>query len=232
MPPPPYVNPNQAHGQPHTNVGPKKQKKNIQTSTSLPTFKHYIYTEIRYIFHPIHSHSKPTFIHFSAMAPPTSFLLITLISLLSLLITAHASLNSTQIIAQFIDGHNSARRAVGVPPLKWEPLLARYARVYSNERRKDCALVHSPGYGFGENIFWGQGHRWTAKDAVDAWAAEKQFYHYSDNTCSSRDCSHYTQMVWRTTERVGCAQIICDSGDTFITCEYYPPGNYAGARPY
>jgi len=24
----------------------------------------------------------------------------------------------------------------------------------------------------------------------------------------------------------------CNSHDTFITCNYYPPGNYVGARPY
>ncbi|KAG9456207.1 hypothetical protein H6P81_000715 [Aristolochia fimbriata] len=152
--------------------------------------------------------------------------------LLAFINKAHSVGNRTEVIEQFIDGHNAARRAVGVPPLVWEPMLARYARVYSNERRSDCKLVHSPGYTFGENIFWGQGRHWSAKDAVDAWVAERKIYHHGNNTCSGEDCSHYTQIVWRTTERVGCAKIICDSGDTFITCEYYPPGNYVGARPY
>ncbi|KAL5974101.1 hypothetical protein ACLOJK_030764 [Asimina triloba] len=166
------------------------------------------------------------------MASPISALLIALISLLSLASSTHASLNVTEFEAQFIEGHNSARRAVGVPPVEWEPLLARFARVYSNERRKDCALQHSPGFAFGENIFWGRGRGWTAKDAVNAWVGEKRFYDYENNSCSGTDCSHYTQIVWRTTKRIGCAQIICDSGDTFITCEYYPPGNYVGVRPY
>ncbi|KAK9278052.1 hypothetical protein L1049_027610 [Liquidambar formosana] len=139
----------------------------------------------------------------------------------------------TETINQVLDGHNSARKAVGVPPLQWEPLLATYARVYSsNERRKDCKLVHSPGYGFGENLFWGKGSRWTAEDAVAAWVAERQWYHHANNSCNAKDCSHYTQIVWRTTQRVGCSKIICDSGETFIACEYYPPGNYFGQRPY
>ncbi|KAF6161759.1 hypothetical protein GIB67_013836, partial [Kingdonia uniflora] len=85
---------------------------------------------------------------------------------------------------------------------------------------------------FGENLFWGQGHRWSAKDAIDAWVTEKELYVYENNTCLGKQCGHYTQVVWRMTMRVGCAQIICNSGDTFITCEHHPPGNYIGARPY
>ncbi|KAF9615165.1 hypothetical protein IFM89_022226 [Coptis chinensis] len=131
-----------------------------------------------------------------------------------------------------MDGHNSAREIVGVPPLEYEPLLARYARVYSNERRQDCKLIHSPGYGFGENLFWGQGLGWSAKNVVDAWVNEKKWYNYENNTCLGKECTHYTQVIWRTTERIGCAQILCNNGDTFITCEYYPPGNYIRARPY
>ena len=40
------------------------------------------------------------------------------------------------------------------------------------------------------------------------------------------DCTHYTQIVWHTTERVGSAKIIGDDGSSYITREYYPPGNY------
>ncbi|XP_068652729.1 pathogenesis-related protein 1C-like [Aristolochia californica] len=168
----------------------------------------------------------------SAFPNVTESLLLFLTLFLSSLTTIDGAMNKTEMIQQFLDGHNNARKAVGVPPLVWEPLLATYARVYSNQRRHDCRLVHSSALVFGENIFWGQGRRWTAKDAVNAWVAEKQYYHHKSNSCSGPDCSHYTQIVWRNTERVGCAKIICDSGDSFITCEYYPPGNYIGDRPY
>lgn len=86
------------------------------------------------------------------------------------------------MIKQFLEVHNSARKAVGVPPLKWEPLLATYARIYSNQQRHGCTLVHSTALTFGENVFIGQGHRWTAQDAAAAWMAEKQFYHYPRTT--------------------------------------------------
>ncbi|XP_030456396.2 pathogenesis-related protein PRB1-2-like [Syzygium oleosum] len=146
--------------------------------------------------------------------------------------TVEASADKAEMIRQFLDGHNTARKAVGVPPLVWDTSLSTYARVYANKRRADCKLVHSPGYAFGENLFWGQGRQWSAADATAAWVAEKRWYNYASNACSGQECTHYTQVVWRTTTRVGCAKIICNSGDTFIACEYYPPGNYIGQRPY
>lgn len=72
-----------------------------------------------------------------------------------------------------------------------------------------------------------------ATDAVAAWVAEKKWYNYTDNSCTDKyQCGHYTQVVWKDTKLVGCSKIICDSGDTIITCEYYPAGNYEGEQPY
>lgn len=145
---------------------------------------------------------------------------------------AEAKLNQTQFISEVLEGHNAARKAVGVAPLRWENLLSVYARIYSSRKRRfDCELIHSTGY-FGENLFWGQGRRWTAKDAVAAWVAEKKWYNYNNNSCNGPECGHYTQIIWKETKLVGCSKIICDSGDSFITCEYYPTGNYVGEKPY
>lgn len=145
---------------------------------------------------------------------------------------AEAGTNISETIQGFLVPQNEAREQVGVSPLKWDVKLATYARVYARERRGDCLLQHSEGP-FGENIFWGSVRGWNATDAVGAWVDEKKWYNYANNSCSSgQDCTHYTQIVWRTTTNVGCAVIKCNSGDTFITCNYYPPGNFVGARPY
>ncbi|XP_021724782.1 cysteine-rich venom protein-like [Chenopodium quinoa] len=60
-----------------------------------------------------------------------------------------------------------------------------------------------------------------AKDAIATWVAEKQWYNYDNNNCSSGYvCGHYTQVVWKQTKMAGCSKIICDSGNSFITCEH------------
>ncbi|GLJ27173.1 hypothetical protein SUGI_0532680 [Cryptomeria japonica] len=140
--------------------------------------------------------------------------------------------NSSKVAEEFLVPQNEARKEVGVPPLSWSRKLTTYARNYARERRGDCVAQRSEGSPYGENIFWGSGKHWKPEQAVKAWVEEKKWYHYSSNTCTGPDCSHYTQIVWRTTTRVGCAIIKCNSGNTFITCNYDPPGNYADSRPY
>lgn len=132
----------------------------------------------------------------------------------------------------YLDPHNSARAAVGVGAMTWDDTVAAYAQNYANERKGDCQLVHSGGP-YGENIFWGSGREFTAADAVASWVSEKQYYDYSANTCQSGEqCGHYTQVVWRNSVNLGCARVQCDNGAWFITCNYNPPGNYVGQRPY
>ena len=42
--------------------------------------------------------------------------------------------------------------------------------------------------------------------AVTAWVNEEADYHYASNTCDAGQmCGHYTQIVWATTTKLGCA---------------------------
>lgn len=53
-------------------------------------------------------------------------------------------------------------------------------------------------------------------------------------SCANKPCNmcgHYTQMVWATTRRVGCAKKQCPRGD-YIVCEYFPGGNVEGLLPF
>ncbi|CAA6657662.1 unnamed protein product [Spirodela intermedia] len=132
----------------------------------------------------------------------------------------------------YLDGHNRARAAVGVGPLVWSNILAAYAQNYANQRISDCRLVHSGGP-YGENLFWGSGKAWTALEAVQLWVDEKIYYNYNSNTCAAgKVCGHYTQVVWRNSLMLGCAGVRCNNGAIFITCNYSPPGNVRGQRPY
>ncbi|GLJ27157.1 hypothetical protein SUGI_0532460 [Cryptomeria japonica] len=136
------------------------------------------------------------------------------------------------IVAEFLVPQNEARAKVGDPPLVWDTKVASYAEWYAHQRQSDCALKHSSGP-YGENIFWGSGSAWQPKDAVNAWVGEDEYFNYHTHSCNGyEECGHYTQIVWKNSLRVGCAKVICNSGDTFMTCNYDPPGNYVGQKPY
>ncbi|KAJ4897799.1 hypothetical protein Rs2_24593 [Raphanus sativus] len=134
---------------------------------------------------------------------------------------------------EFLDEHNEARNEVGLEPFVWDEEVAAYASSYANQRVSDCAMVHSNGP-FGENIAWSSGDM-SAGDASEMWIDEKKYYDYDSNTCNDPNggtCLHYTQVVWRNSLRLGCSKVVCHSGGTFIICNYDPPGNYNGEKPY
>jgi pathogenesis-related protein 1 len=90
----------------------------------------------------------------------------------------------------------------------------------------------------GENIFASSGTA-TAHDAVllpmYGWAAEQTHYHYDTNACDAgATCGHYTQVVWRDTQKVGCALGHCPglAFPSTIVCDYGPGGNVGSQKPY
>ncbi|KAL5151332.1 Basic form of pathogenesis-related protein 1 [Glycine soja] len=117
-----------------------------------------------------------------------------------------------------------------VPSLAWDDTVAAYAESYANQRKGDCQLIHSGGE-YGENIAMSTGEL-SGTDAVKMWVDEKSNYDYDSNSCVGGECLHYTQVVWANSVRLGCAKVTCDNGGTFITCNYDPPGNFVGERPY
>ncbi|OWM65895.1 hypothetical protein CDL15_Pgr015320 [Punica granatum] len=137
---------------------------------------------------------------------------------------------------QFLFYQNLVRASKWELPLMWDSDLERYARWWAGQRKLDCKPEHSfpeNDFKLGENIYWGSGSSWGPRDAVSAWADEEKYYTYETNSCESgKVCGHYTQIVWKTTRRIGCARVVCDDGDVFMTCNYDPVGNYIGERPY
>ncbi|CAN6450667.1 unnamed protein product [Victoria cruziana] len=148
---------------------------------------------------------------------------------LGMLIHGTRAQNSPQ---DFVDAHNAARAEVGVDPISWDDTVAAYAQNYADQRMGDCNLVHSQGP-YGENLAGSTGSEFTAAEAVNMWVAEKSNYDYNSNSCASgTECLHYTQVVWRDSKNLGCARVECNNGGTFIICNYNPPGNVIGQRPF
>ncbi|CAK7330285.1 unnamed protein product [Dovyalis caffra] len=130
----------------------------------------------------------------------------------------------------YLDAHNNARAQVGVGNMRWDNNVAAYARNYVNRLRGDCKLVHSGGP-YGENLA-GSSADLTGRAAVKMWVDEKPKYNYNSNSCVGGECRHYTQVVWRSSVRLGCAKARCNNGGTVISCNYDPRGNYVNQRPY
>ncbi len=146
-----------------------------------------------------------------------------------------------------ISAHNRWRAKVGVPKLVYSPSLAVSSQAWANHLRdtNQCKMRHSVPEGkYGENLFWASAMQWSdgrrelqivsAKKVVDSWGSEKADYHYKKNSClPGKMCGHYTQMVWRTTTEVGCAMAVCaKSQEQVWVCQYQPPGNWVGRKPY
>ncbi|XP_073127441.1 pathogenesis-related leaf protein 6-like [Henckelia pumila] len=156
---------------------------------------------------------------------PISFLLFIIFAVSQHL--CHAQ-NSPQ---DYLNAHNAARAQVRVGAITWDANVAAFAQNYVNSRLGDCNLVHSTNRPYGENIAKGSGD-FTGVAAVNLWVAEKPNYNYGSNSCVGGECLHYTQVVWRNSVRLGCARGRCNNGWWFISCNYDPPGNYIGQRPY
>jgi uncharacterized protein YkwD len=138
-----------------------------------------------------------------------------------------------------LDTHNSARSEVGVPLLEWNAKLASDALAWSQELARTSTFQHSKDRnGQGENLYM-----WTSpnsgenfgKQGTLAFIGEKKNYvslEYPPVTMQNlMQIGHYTQVVWSTTRYVGCAKASGKSG-TYLTCRYYPPGNYLNYKPY
>jgi pathogenesis-related protein 1 len=39
-------------------------------------------------------------------------------------------------------------------------------------------------------------------------------------------------VIWKNTTQVGCGCAVSQSGAFFFVCNYDPPGNYIGQKPY
>jgi len=155
-----------------------------------------------------------------------------------------------EIFQTIVYEHNLVRKTVNVKPLKWSSKLAAYAQVWASYLAKtnNCKMKHRPRYGkykqvHGENLYWASAIRWsngkrevakkTSGDVVRSLASEVKDYNYKKNSCKAGEmCGHYTQIVWSTTERVGCAMAICSDKSQVWVCNYDPPGNYRGVKPY
>lgn len=128
--------------------------------------------------------------------------------------------------------HNQARSEVGVSGLNWSSDAAIYIQNWVDQlAATSCNLQHRQPNQYGENLFMGS-TGYGVGDAVKAWESEKKDYNGAPISPSNfSGIGHYTQMVWRSTTKVGCAKASC-KGMVIIGCNYDLAGNMMGQKPY
>jgi uncharacterized protein YkwD len=126
--------------------------------------------------------------------------------------------------------HNAVRATAEVAPLVWSDHLAAISQEWADTLLSRKQFVHSRNAAYGENLFEIRGGAASPAKVVEAWAAESRQYDYATNQCRGV-CGHYTQIVWSSTKAVGCAVARGDGREVWV-CEYDPPGNWVGQRPY
>lgn len=135
--------------------------------------------------------------------------------------------------------HNAERDRIGTPRLTWSNRLAGEAHLWAAQLAREGQMRHaSPGErrGAGENLWMGAAGYYGPEVMIGAFAAEKRHYVHSAFPDVSRtgqwaDVGHYTQMVWRDTQEVGCA-VARGARDDFLVCRYWPAGNWYGRMAY
>ncbi|XP_070019716.1 STS14 protein-like [Nicotiana sylvestris] len=125
---------------------------------------------------------------------------------------------------EFLDAHNKARAEVGVGPLKWSTMLANATSIITRYQRdkRNCSFANLSSINYGQLQLLFRGLvAIPPQVAVDIWVAEKKFYNYANNSCiQGHECFSYTQVVWKNSLELGCAQATCSnnhySNHTFL----------------
>ncbi|XP_037667668.1 peptidase inhibitor R3HDML [Choloepus didactylus] len=161
---------------------------------------------------------------------------------------------SARDMSALLDYHNHIRASVYPPAanmeyMVWDEQLASSAEAWATQ----CIWAHGPSQLMryvGQNLAIHSGQYRSAVDRARSQSEEKQHYSFPaprDCTpccpwrCSGPVCSHYNQMVWASSSRLGCALHTCGSirvlGGTwrravYLVCNYAVRGNWIGEAPY
>ena len=150
---------------------------------------------------------------------------------------AASNVLASQFPARILAAHNQARAEAGVAALAWDPALGQAAASYAMQLALTNSFQHSDRRarpGIGENLWMGTRGAFSYDSMVGRWASERSDFVPGIFPAVSRSgnwerVGHYTQMVWPTTTRVGCA-VASNATTDYLVCRYSPAGNIDG-RP-
>ncbi|CAF1465027.1 unnamed protein product [Rotaria sordida] len=145
---------------------------------------------------------------------------------------AHHSSNS-KFQGDMLKLHNHYRARHCAPPLVLSQQLNQIAQSYAEHLAATSTFEHSGNQlgseQLGENLFmqWISFGRPTAsgREAMQSWYNEIGMYDF-DKPKYSKETGHFTQMVWRSSRKLGVGIAYSPKGnEVYIVANYYPAGN-------
>lgn len=141
------------------------------------------------------------------------------------------------LAARMLHIHNAERERLDLPKLKWNIHLEEEARNWAHELSRRGRLDHADKAtrnGTGENLWMGTAGNWPVETMVGMFLEERKHYLPGafpnvSRTGNWKDVGHYTQVIWRDTQEVGCA-LVTARGNDVLVCRYWPAGNVWGAN--
>jgi uncharacterized protein YkwD len=129
--------------------------------------------------------------------------------------------------------HNYYRLRHSASPLTISQRLNRIAQTYAEHLAATSKFEHSgntlENETIGENLYmqWisqGKVHV-SVRDATKSWYDEIDLYSFK-HPKYSEETGHFTQMVWKSSRKIGVGVALSPDGrEVYIVANYYPAGN-------
>ncbi|EDO37114.1 predicted protein, partial [Nematostella vectensis] len=134
-----------------------------------------------------------------------------------------------------LEAHNEYRKRHGAKEMTWSASLAADAQKWADKLsqtdafKHDYASINSKSQGENLAYFTPQKPNNTAiMDAFDAWYDESSKYDYA-NAKFSKETGHFTQLVWKATQKMGIGTAKNAKGDKeYVVARFSPAGNIKG----
>ena len=135
---------------------------------------------------------------------------------------------SSEDTVGWLEAHNKRRKcyyehfSVSHVPLKWSAELAASSQQWADRlvSRDSCNIQHCSNVlersqcPFGENLAFHRGTTQTADQILHRWTEDE----------AAENGGHFTQVLWRPTQYVGCGWATGACGEVQV-CRYIKPGN-------
>ncbi|KAG5272101.1 hypothetical protein AALO_G00161670 [Alosa alosa] len=137
-----------------------------------------------------------------------------------------AVVKNSEFSLSAVDTMNSYRRQHRAKPLSLCPSLSKEAQEWADFLLKS-KMLRNHGKGHGESLWYQSGSSVSTpkgSDVVKSWYEESSKYNFS-SPGFQRGTGNFTQMVWKSSEKVGVAIATNGSGLFFSVAFFEPPGN-------